>query len=93
MNNRKPKLAWGAENFIEVGLVWAATLDDRFQLEVRRTGERSGELIVFDHQKEDKEIFAENVFLSYGAIFGADAGDVAMWQDLIADFVDNKYSD
>jgi len=69
--------------------VWSATLDDRYLCEVERTGEYTGELIIRDTQQNGLELKREAVGLSYQALFGPDVADVATWQNLAIDFVDN----
>ena len=73
-------------------IVWRCKLDNRYLIEVQRTGERNAKLSVFDHERSDEEIASWDVELSYGAIFGPDVDDVSTWQEKVADFVDNTYS-
>jgi hypothetical protein len=89
--NRKPSVEWENKEVNHEHLIWFARLDHRYQLEVHRIDRNRGELIVFDHENNDKEIFAKEVGLSYGSIFGPDMGDINTWQDMVVDFVDNKY--
>ena len=72
-------------------MVWNAILDDRYIVEVQRTGGATGNLLVFDHNKNDQEIFSKEVSLSYGARFGADVADVEDWAEKVTDFIDNTY--
>jgi len=84
-----PIAPWEAQNTSQYpDLVWYATLDGRYQIEVQRTGNRTANLCVFDHQDGDKELACWEVGLSYGAMFGPDVGDVAAWQDKVCEFVD-----
>ena len=78
----------GAQHY---GIVWWAKLDHRYLLEVRRTGPGTAKLLVFDHQKEDREIASWDVGLAYDAKFGPDVDDVMTWQEMAATFVDDQY--
>jgi len=86
----KPIAPWNADqDFSHAELVWWATLDDRYQVEVHRTGPRTGILYVFDHRDGDKELASWPVGLSFGAVLGPDIDDVVDWQNKIVDFIDN----
>jgi hypothetical protein len=86
----KPPFAkWDDNNSEHPELVWWSRLDGRYQVEVQRTGSHTAELVVYDHQDNDKELMREAVGLSYGAQFGPDVSDVAFWQQKSMDFVDN----
>lgn len=61
-------------------VVWEATVDDKYNVKVTRSGEYTGELIVAEQRRA---FHSEPVNLSHGARFGPDAGDVAIWQDKI----------
>lgn len=65
--------------------VWYAKLDDKYDCRVIRTDEYSGKLTV----SEGDELLGEkDVPLSYGAMFGPDVDDIAMWEDFCLSVVD-----
>lgn len=70
--------------------VWSAQLDDRYLVEVQRKDDSLGVLCIFDHDKNDECIFAEETPLYYGAKFGADIDNIGEWQEKCSDFVDNR---
>jgi hypothetical protein len=75
----------------DAGVVWVAQLDGRYLCEVVRIGEnkdREGHLCVFDREKGMECVYDEIVGLAYGAQFGPDVDDVALWEDKIMAFVD-----
>ena len=72
-------------------VIFNAILDDRYIVEVQRTGGATGNLLIFDHDRNDQEIFSQAVGLSYGAKFGPDISDVEDWEMKVADFIDNTY--
>ena len=87
----KPIVPWDAdETFAHIDIVWNSKLDERYLIEVRRTGELTATLLIFDHENDDEELISFDVGLLYGAPFGPDVADVAEWQEKILDFVDNK---
>jgi len=88
----QPTLPWDSPTEDHPDLVWRAKMDDRYLIEVARTGERTAKLRIYDHAKGDAEIACWDVGLSYGAIFGPDVGDVAEWQDKVAAFIDDDYA-
>lgn len=70
--------------------VWSATVDDgEFKVTVLRDEEsqHNGELTVI-HIPSDTTILTSQVGLSYGAIFGPDVSDVAAWQVMTLDAID-----
>ena len=83
-------MAWESQEPFdkECRVVWWSRLDKRYQIEVQRSGEKSGILIIFDHNDGNKAIFKSNVNLSYGAVFGPDVMDVELWQNMATDAVD-----
>lgn len=86
-------VSWDAPpNAIIPGVVYHSKLDDRYMIEVQRTGERSANLVIYDHERDDAEIACWEVGLSYGALFGPDVADVGEWQGRVVDFVDNHYA-
>lgn len=86
-------MEWDSSETFNQNVVWWNRLDNRFQIEVRRSDEDAykGELIIFDHDKEDEVIHEEQVGLMYGAMFGPDMADVALWQDKSVEAVDEYY--
>lgn len=69
--------------------IWESTLDDIFECRVTRTGEHTGQLTVTENVT-GQLLLDKEVGLSYGATFGPDVSDVAYWQDLCVEVVDNK---
>ena len=62
-------------------LVWQAILDGKYGCSVARINGSRGRLVVAN--EETKEILLDKeVGLSYGAVFGPDAGDVAQWEEM-----------
>ncbi|OGD30034.1 hypothetical protein A2833_02935 [Candidatus Azambacteria bacterium RIFCSPHIGHO2_01_FULL_44_55] len=89
----QPLLSWdSADDTVHPQLVWRNKLDNRYLIEVHRTDGYSGKLYIFDHDKNDQEIFSLDVGLSYGATFGPDVADVQEWQEKALDFIDNTYN-
>lgn len=68
--------------------VWEAMLDGVWDCRVERTGERRGRLLVSRLDDPVVVILNEETGLSYGAHFGPDVDDVAMWQEKCAAAVD-----
>lgn len=66
-------------------IVWEAELDGKYQCRVERTKDYKGRLTV---SCGELEILNEEVGLSYGAIFGPDVADVALWEDMCVAAVD-----
>jgi len=65
--------------------IWAAKLDDHYDVIVDRIGAHTATLKVMDG---DNILYQQNVALAYGAQFGPDVGDIAEWQEIAADTVD-----
>jgi hypothetical protein len=102
----QPKAHWETEEINDTAsLVWWSRLDGRYQIEVHQATEDAlhalglnrgsdrvyqGILCIFDHDNDDELLMAEAVPLSYGAIFGPDVDDVAVWQERVIAFVDSK---
>ena len=87
----KPIVPWNAdETFTHKDIVWHSKLDERYLIEVRRTGSHTANLFIFDHNDEDKELTSFEVTLFYGAQFGPDVADVTEWQEKVIDFIDNR---
>ena len=75
-------------------MVWWNKIDNRYLIEVTRIGthrDNRGKLRLFDHGKNDAEIFSLDVGLYYGAILGPDIGDVNEWKEKALEFIDNVY--
>lgn len=87
----QPLLSWETKDNTHPQLVWRSKLDKRYLIEVQRTDDYHGKLVIFDHEKNDQEIACWDVNLTYGAIFGPDVADIAEWQDKTIDFIDNAY--
>lgn len=87
---RRPLSAWGSDASDDPALVWVAKLDDRFLCEVQRlrNTSRRGVLCIFDHAESDRLLGWREVGLSYGAEFGPDVGDVALWQGMATAHID-----
>lgn len=69
------------------GVVWIDVLDDRYQCYVTRSSTYVGVLYIFDLEAAET-IFAKEVSLSYGALYGPDVDDVIEWQNIIINFID-----
>jgi len=65
-------------------ILWESTLDNRFHVEV----DSDCVLRIFDNSN-CQLLHSESVVLSYGAVFGVDAGDIEDWQMKTIDIVDN----
>jgi len=67
-------------------IVWTSMLDGKYTIKVTRTTPHNAELTI----EEDMNILhREPVALSFDALFGPDVADVASWQDIAIQFVDN----
>ena len=89
----QPLLSWDSpKGASHPRLVWRSKLDDRYLIEVHRADNYNGKLFVFDHNRNDQEIFSMDVGLSYGATFGPGVADVQEWQEKVLDFIDNTYN-
>ena len=71
-------------------VLWAAIMDRRYKCEVQRTEPYTGVLLAFDSKDNDKLIYELAVPISYDAKFGVDIVDVASWQDLIIEKIDEN---
>ena len=69
-------------------VIYEATLDSRFKLEVTRNEIGGGTIRLYDTKKEYELLFKKDVDLLYGARFGPDVADVNYWQDLVVKYVD-----
>lgn len=69
--------------------VWSSDVDGgAYHAFVVRTGEYRGTLIVV--AAGGHELMREDVGLAYGARFGPDVDDVAMWQELVTTWIDGQ---
>lgn len=67
--------------------VFLSKFDHRYDVKVLRKGSYEGILQVWDN---GTLLMEKDVTLSYGAVFGPDVADVAEWEKLVANFVDNR---
>jgi hypothetical protein len=68
-------------------IVWVVLFDARYKMTVLRKEPYRGTLELRDG--EDL-ILEQDVCLSYDAMFGPDAGDVAEWQEIAMQFIDKR---
>jgi hypothetical protein len=87
----QPLATWTDDNSRHPLLVWWSRLDDRWQIEVQRTGPYTGNFCIFDHANGDKEILCEPTSFMYDAAYGPDVEDVAKWEDRGVQFIDHEY--
>ena len=74
----------------DLNVVYDNTLDGgRYRLRVIHQDNGGGYLTV-TQEAEEKLLYACEVPLAYGAIFGPDASDVAEWQEIAIKIVDNQ---
>lgn len=66
-------------------ILWRMMLDGRFRVQVERRGHWQGLYSIAD--ESGTQLLMEQVSLSFGARFGADAGDVRDWQQRAEHFV------
>jgi hypothetical protein len=67
-------------------IIWESKLDEVFDCKVERIDERRGKLTVID--QFDRILLDTEVGLSYGAMFGPDVADVALWEDMVIKVID-----
>jgi hypothetical protein len=66
--------------------VWTNKLDNKYDVFVESdTDGYHGFLVIMDG---DKQLLKEETSISYGARFGPDAFDVAIWEDKCCNFID-----
>lgn len=70
-------------------LIWESKLDKIYQCEVNRIDEYKGILKVTNTENHFV-LLEQEVTLSYRSLFGPDVDDVAYWQDLSVQAVDNQ---
>ena len=68
-------------------IIWESILDNQYTCKVERVDESTGCLVVRDNVNAFL-ILEQTVALSYGAMYGPDLGDVAHWQDLCIEAID-----
>ncbi|UDL15962.1 hypothetical protein QEH42_gp256 [Microbacterium phage Pumpernickel] len=68
--------------------IWSATLDKKWLVEVtgHEDSQYRGTLTIKDG---DEVVFTQEVGVSYGAMFGPDVDDVATWQTIAINYIDN----
>jgi len=66
--------------------IWTTTLDRRYTVTVNRVASYRGELIITEG---GKVLHRESVGLMYGALFGPDVSDVALWKEMAINLVDS----
>lgn len=69
-------------------IIWEEKLDDLYNCKVTRISEYKGKLTMVD--PFDRILLDEEVDLMYGAVFGPDISDVALWQDKCIEFIDKQ---
>lgn len=94
-NMKKPLATYNMEtNETDCGdysrVLWSAILDRRYKCEVQRTAPYKGELLAFDSQNNDKLVYEIAVPISYNGQFSPDIVDVATWQDLLIEKIDEN---
>ena len=67
-------------------IIWESKLDEVFDCKVERIDEGRGKLTVID--QFDRVLLDKEVGLSYGAMFGPDVADVALWEDMVIKVID-----
>lgn len=67
-------------------IVWEAKLDEVYDCKVTRIDEYKGKLTVTD--LSNNVLLDEEVGLMYGARFGPDVSDVALWEDKCVEVID-----
>ncbi len=68
-------------------LVWDDLLDNHYTVAVIRTQQYLGELTIAEGAKI---LYRKQVALSYNALFGPDADDVADWQQDAINFIERR---
>lgn len=70
-------------------IVWESKLDTIYNCQVTRTDEYKG-ILKLTNTENDWVLVEQEVGLSYGAKFGPDVDDVAQWQEICIQAVDNQ---
>ena len=68
-------------------IVWESKLDDIYECKVERRSKYVGFLTI---KNQDTVLLEREVGLAYGAMFGPDVADVAQWQEMAIEAVDNQ---
>ena len=84
-NPPKRQSTGSGDEFESGNAVWAAVLDKRHVVEVQRLNQRNY-LCLFDLDGKFRHVEETNV--AFGATFGPDIGDIAMWQERATAIVD-----
>lgn len=66
-------------------IIWQGELDDIYHCQVTRIDEYRGVLTM---KRGEQVVLSREIPLAYGAQFGPDIDDVAVWQDICADKAD-----
>jgi len=61
-------------------IVWKAELDHTWDIKVYRTDDSYKGTLVMKNKETNQTVLNEEVSLSFGAMFGPDVSDVAVWQ-------------
>lgn len=67
-------------------IIWEAELDKKYKVYVERVEPYKGELVI---KEGDKELTHKFVTIAYDAKFGPDINDVADWEIMCINFIDN----
>lgn len=98
----QPLVDWqtGAPPWTIPGVVWFTTMDGhKYQVEVHRTGDYSGRLLMWDISGVRAAVMSpppwpvvldEEIPLAYGARFGPDMDDVSSWQTKCIEIADAR---
>ena len=86
--SEKPEMDWDSTKEFSEDVVWWGRLDRRYQIEIHRKGERVGQMLIWDHDDNDRFMHEEEVVLAYAAIFGPDILDVIDWQNKATEIID-----
>ena len=70
-------------------IVWESKLDTIYNCQVTRTDEYKG-ILKLTNTENDWVLVEQEVGLSYGAKFGPNVDDVAQWQEICIQAVDNQ---
>ena len=83
-----PLATWEDDESTHEKLVWWSRLDKRWQVEVQRIDAYTANLVIFDHDNENRLLHQEIVGLQYGATFGPDIEDIEFWAQRVMSIVD-----
>lgn len=68
--------------------VWNNRLDGRYRASV----DQDAVLTIVDEDNDNDVIYSEQDKFTYEPRFGPDVEDVARWQSIVVDFIDNEYN-